>query len=210
MPAPNQALEIAKLVVSIVALVGTLIAATIALISYRRTETWKRAEFLAREMKEFFAEPRVQKILQMIDWGARRIQLLDDKRDDRGMVRVTRQIQLQALLPHTVKRPRSSMEESADTGSNAGRYSPEEAAIRDCYDGFLDGLARLASYATPDLDLTRISQLRPFLGYWIETIHETPANDDDAAWLAALIAFIHFYKLSLKECSDYSANGAAP
>ena len=52
-------IEIAKLVVSIIGLGGTLVAATLALRTFQRNEAWKRAEFLAREMKEFFANERV-------------------------------------------------------------------------------------------------------------------------------------------------------
>ena len=64
-----------------------------------------RAEFLAREMKEFFDSPRVQNALLLIDWSSRRIRLLDDGADDHGKVKVTRQLQVRALLPpHALER----------------------------------------------------------------------------------------------------------
>lgn len=46
-------IEQAKLYVQIVGLVGTFSAAALALRTFLRGEQWKRAEFLAKEMKEF-------------------------------------------------------------------------------------------------------------------------------------------------------------
>jgi hypothetical protein len=66
----------------IMALLGASIAFGVGLFQYRRAQRWKRAEFLANEMKEFFATPRVQKALLLIDWGRRRVQLLEDRTGD--------------------------------------------------------------------------------------------------------------------------------
>ena len=96
--------------------------------------SWKRAEFLAKEMKEFFDNARVQNAPLLIDWGTRWIRLLDDSESNRGNVVVTRQFQ---------------------------RYTPAEAAIRDCYDAFLDGLERFSSYV--QTGLINVRQLRPYL-----------------------------------------------
>src|SRR6185436_3142723 len=98
----NDQIELAKLFVSIVGLVGTIGAAVLAIRTFRRNETWKRAEFLAREMKEFFDNDRVSNALLLIDWGSRRIRLLDENADDHGWVHVTRSVQVRALLPHTL------------------------------------------------------------------------------------------------------------
>jgi len=44
-------------------------------LQYRKADQWKRAEFLANEMKEFFDDPDVRNVLTMIDWGQRRVDL---------------------------------------------------------------------------------------------------------------------------------------
>ena len=72
------------------------------------------------------------------------------------------------------------------------RYTPPETAIRDCFDAFLDGLERFSSYV--QTGLISVSQLRPYLEYWIDDIHEIAKDDDDAAWPAALLAYIEFYR----------------
>src|SRR5262245_27774775 len=100
----DHQIEISKLVVSTIGLVGTFVAAVVAVRTYIRTERWKKAEFLAREMKEFFEKDRVQNALTLIDWGARYVSLLDESAGDNGGVLVTRQVQLRALLPHTLLR----------------------------------------------------------------------------------------------------------
>lgn len=187
--------EGAKLLVSVLALGGTVIAAGVGLRTFWRTEQWKRAEFLAREMKDFFSNRQVALALQMIDWDSRRLTLLGDA-DPNKTVRVSRADQLRALLPHpllgTDDLCGTSPTESDDQESACGAYSPEQAAIRDCYDAFLDGLERFASYVSSGL--IEVSDLRAYLTYWIDDIHAPAENADDAAWSAAILAYIEFYR----------------
>src|ERR1700761_8946604 len=51
--------EIWKFVLSIGGYVGALIAFVLGLRQYARADYWKRSEFVAREMKEFFADRQV-------------------------------------------------------------------------------------------------------------------------------------------------------
>lgn len=50
-------------------LLGAAVAFVIGLIQYRRAQQWKRAEWVAQEMKGVFSDPLVQAALTMIDWG---------------------------------------------------------------------------------------------------------------------------------------------
>lgn len=58
---------------------GTLLvataAATIGLRQYKRSETWKGAEFPAQRMKEMLGERQIQAVLAMIDPDARQVAL---------------------------------------------------------------------------------------------------------------------------------------
>jgi hypothetical protein len=187
--------EVAKLLVSIITLVGTAVAVVVTIKSFRRTEQWKRAEFLATEMKEFFADPRVCNALSLIDWGARRIPLLEPTEPDQGKVRVTRQFQVRALLPHTLldfSTASDADQPSEITESKMRRYSTEEAAIRDCFDAFLDGLERFSSYV--QTGLVSGPSLRPYIGYWIDDIHAATRDPEDTAWAATLLTYIAFYR----------------
>jgi hypothetical protein len=193
-PKTQLYIEISKLAVSIVGLGGTFIAAVVAVVTFRRAEKWKRAEFLAREMKEFFADIRVQNALTLIDWGSRYVKLLDDGTPSKGRVLVDRRMQVRALLPHVLL-PICVDAAGADSAdSEVGRYTPPEAAIRDCYDAFLDGLERISSYV--QTGLIDLDSLRPYLQYWIDDIHSPLKNEEDAAWSASLWTFIAFYRFS--------------
>jgi hypothetical protein len=189
-------IEQAKLYVQIVGLVGTFSAAALALRTFLRGEQWKRAEFLAKEMKEFLSDKRVQNALLLIDWGTRTIPLLDDSADNHGRVLVSRELQTHALLPHTLVGDASSdLEQSGPTQASTQRFTIIEAAIRDCYDAFLDGLERLSSYT--QTGLVDLEQLRPYLQYWIDDIHCPAACDEeDAAWTAVLLTYIAYYRFS--------------
>ena len=79
-------------------------------------------------------------------------------------------------------------------GDSKDRFSQPEAAIRDCYDAFLDGLERFASYAKTGL--TDVASLRPYIGYWIDDISEPTKSPEDAAWNAALLTYISYYRFT--------------
>lgn len=176
--------------------VGSFIVFCIAVSTYYRTERWKRAEFLAREMKEFFANPGVQRAMLLIDWGERRIRLLENVPENQAVVPVNRAMQVRGLRPHimiTTNGPDSEAMVGRD-GPESDRFTQPEAAIRDCYDAFLDGLERFASYTKTGL--TNVASLRPYLGYWIDSISEPTKSPEDAAWNATLLTYISFYGFS--------------
>src|ERR1700756_40439 len=95
-------IEHIKSLVTVAGAVGSFVVFSIGVSTYWRTEKWKRAEFLANEMKEFFANPRVRKALFLIDWGYRQIQLIEDRPADESWVRVTREMQTMGLRPHVL------------------------------------------------------------------------------------------------------------
>ena len=189
---------------AILASIGTGTALIFGLWQYFRAEQWKRAEFLAKEMKEFFGDPIVQNVLTMIDWSPRPVNLFLNPTLERDKFPVvTRELQVKALLPHTFLtknvQPGSDANESASDAAIETvdwrlkeKYSSNEARIRDSYDRFLDGLGRFGMYIESDL-LTR-KAMDPYLRYWIDDVADDPENPDDAAWTCALLAYIQFYK----------------
>jgi len=187
-------LEHIKSVVTIAGAIGSFVVFTIGVSTYLRTEKWKRAEFLANEMKEFFANPRVQKAFSLIDWGSREVGLVEDHSAGDGRVIVTRQMQTMALRPHVLLEDTGSDSEvfTVDDAVHSIGFTQSEAAIRDCYDAFLDGLERFGSYL--QTGLTDVRSLRPYIGYWIDDISSRTENADDAAWCAALLTYISFYR----------------
>jgi len=189
-----SSVENLKLLVSFVTLVVGMIGGVVAYQSFRRTEKWKKAEFLANAMKEFFADERVKKTLLFIDWGVRKIQLLPPNEPEEGMVIVNRLVQARALRPHVVPSSafdKDEFEEKPNTDTQM-RFRQPEVVIRDCYDGFLDGLETFASYAQTYLVETK--SLNAYIGYWLYSIQETAEGPNEAAWKAALLTYISYYK----------------
>jgi hypothetical protein len=175
----------AQLMISAVALVLATSGAIVAWQTFLRSQRWKEAEFLAQEMKDFFADQRVQTALTMVDWGLRRMKLLEDAAADGGNILVDRIMQVRALRPHVLL-ARGSDE------IGKGRFAPEEAAIRDRYDALLDGLERFGNYLSTKL--VRIENMKPYIGYWLDDIHADAENAADAAWTACLLTYIDFYR----------------
>jgi hypothetical protein len=159
-----------------------------------RIGTGRGAEFLANAMKEFFADERVKKTLVLIDWGRRRVPLLPPTGDNDGKVVVDRLLQAQALRPHSIPSNVIGGDDSATTADEdaLSRFKASEVAIRDCYDGFLDGLETLASYV--ETSLFDAKALRPYLGYWMNAIQQRAEGPKEAAWKAALLTYISYYK----------------
>ena len=70
--------------ITLAAMSGGLIAFLAGLTQYRRAQRWKRAEFVAGEMKEFKADPWVRNALLLLDWNERAIDLFPMNRTRRN------------------------------------------------------------------------------------------------------------------------------
>lgn len=176
--------------------VATVATLLLALVQYARAEQWKRAEFVAGEMKQFFDDPKVQLVLTMIDWSPRRINLHGLTAEDRDKWPVVSyETQISALLPHTALSGRSDRTEDAPRGGTAttkDRYTNDEAVIRDAYDRFLDCLDRFGAHL--DSRLVRYEELRPYLGYWLDDIAKPSASAEWNAWTLSVLRYIETYE----------------
>jgi hypothetical protein len=181
---------------------AAVVAFVVGSLQYQKAQRWKRAEFLAAEMKGFFADPDISNVLTMIDWAPRRVNLYHIADTElRHYPKITRRIQIEALEPHTKRQSGGSSvdlgdsEDTGDSGTQEGvrgpRYSPEEVRIRDSYDKFLDFLERVDAYA--ESKLIGKEDLDPYLRYWINDIASYSEDSDDGAWTCALLNYIEFY-----------------
>jgi hypothetical protein len=69
MPALDFTTWVADDLLKAIALVGAAVAFVIGVLQYRIGQRWKRAEWVAQEMKGLFDDPLVKSALFMIDWG---------------------------------------------------------------------------------------------------------------------------------------------
>jgi len=136
--------------VKAVAIVTASLAFIAGLVQYRRAQQWKRAEWVANEMKELFSDHLVQSALRMLDWAAQRFLFYPDRKEESDRyVLLTNEIVANALMDHD-DRPDG--------------FSQLEIDIRAAFDRALDGFERFHSYV--DTGLVKLSDLRPYLKYW--------------------------------------------
>src|ERR1700733_518476 len=217
----TSAFETFKFVLSVIGYLGALTAFFVGLAQYKRADYWKRAEFLAKDLKDFFNDKQVSTALTLMDWGARYVSLGVKEADATVQHRgdetlVNRALQCSALRPHTILSPSgasdsamgsslvptvngntsesvSSSDASSTNAPTTGgaAFIPEEAAVRDCYDKLLDGMNRYGNYLSGDL--VSVDDLDPYLGYRIRDVASTECDSADAFWSLCLLAYIDFY-----------------
>jgi hypothetical protein len=212
--AEGSSLEVWKFYLSIAGGAGAIIVFAVGLWQYSRAQQWKRAEFLALEIKELLADAKAANALIMIDWALRRIRLRAIENPDyKQRTVVTYAMQCRALQPHTVlesvpgAEPTSdeaavseeehageSAYESQEMGPALRRFSRDEALIRDCYDALLDRLDRLGAYIQRGLMSPR--DMEPYLGYYVRDITESPVDEMEALWSVCFLTYVHFYHFS--------------
>lgn len=196
-------LTFAQVIVSFFGFIGAISAFTFAIFQYRKAEKWRRMQFVADEVRELEADPIIQNALLMIDWGVRKINLFlipDPKPTE--YVKITRDVQWRALLPHPLKHqfPEYQAKTRMDIEGTSGEIRPgrdlgfqvTEARIRDTYDAFLTRLDRFETFIASGL--IRAEELRPFIFYWIDALTSTEGPDDDAIWRCTLLTYIEYYK----------------
>ncbi|HEX3128138.1 MAG TPA: hypothetical protein VH394_12480 [Thermoanaerobaculia bacterium] len=183
-----------------IGLIGAIIAFILGLLQYRRAQLWKRKEFVAEEMKYFFADLRVRNALLLIDWGVRRLDLsLRSELPPEQWPVVTRSEQISALRPHTLlgddDEAASDVEATSEVAaSGILKFSPLEVYIRDTFDVLLDYFERFAGFA--DARLVGVEDLRPYLSYWIHDIASVKGPPEDIRWTLALFTYINVYGFS--------------
>jgi hypothetical protein len=99
--------ETFKFILSVIGYLGALTVFFVGLSQYKRADYWKRAEFLAKDLKDFLDEERVSTALTLMDWGVRYVDLgvkeadatVEHRRDE---TLVDRALQCSALRPHTI------------------------------------------------------------------------------------------------------------
>jgi hypothetical protein len=165
---------------------GTAAAAVLAflggLIQYRKAQRWKRAEFVAKEVKESKSDPAVHNALLMLDWNERYIELFPDKEDPtQRSVLVNDELLSRALTPLPDKSATRLHED----------FKSEEIAIRAAFDPLLDALERFEYFI--QAGLVSRKEFDPYLHYWVEIIGNRRSNRKPPAVLDNLWGYVESY-----------------
>jgi hypothetical protein len=174
---------------------GGLIAFLVGLIQYRHAQRWRRAEFVANEMKEFKADPMVHNALLLLDWNERAVELFPSEADpNRHSICIKDQAIAAALVPHVAR---------CD-------FTPVEIALRDNFDRFFDRLERFEYFL--EAGLVTCKQFAPYLSYWLDILGNENSGRKSPEVVRALWVYIDFYYsgvTSLLRRFGYNIRGAA-
>ncbi len=137
-----------------VGLTGGALAFWFGYRQYVEAQAWKRAEFLAAEMKAFFSDANVARALIFIDYSKIRLDGAGQPSTE-GTV-FDDGILIRSLAIHT------EFEDGIE------RFSQEEMIARNAWDAFFSGLERFSHYVATGLISTK--DLSPYLDYWITRV----------------------------------------
>ena len=151
-----------------------------AIIEYKKTQRWKKNEFLAREIKEFLADRDVKKVLLILDWKRIDLPLYDNE------------------IPENSTRlifyiDEVHLENSLSTEPNS-EFTDEETIIRKSIDEFLVKLSMFQNYV--DNKLITTNDLKPYLEYWINMIGDRSKSQKNPIYIENLWKFIKKYEYS--------------
>jgi hypothetical protein len=164
-----------------IALLGVIVAGIaflVGLLQYRKAQAWKRAEFIANEVKEAFSNPYVQFALRLLDWNDSKYDLRQFTGDERlRRVRIADINVAAALVPHS-DRPNG--------------YNRVEVQIRFAFDELLGRFQRFEHFI--ESRLVREQNFRPYLRYWLDLLGRPSASGKPVAVLHGIWRYIAFYR----------------
>jgi hypothetical protein len=127
-----------------------LIIFAFAVFQYRRGETWKKSEFLAKLYKDFVDDAACQRAMSMLDWHSREINFGTDSNPI--IVDYDQRILLTALRKHDGK----------------VEFTTEEMRIRDTFDRFFIFIEQFERAIQNRV--MRPRQVYPYFAYWIDLL----------------------------------------
>jgi len=139
---------------------------------YEKEQNWKRSEFAAREMKEFRSDPTVQKVMMMLDWDIRDIQLSED-------IKFGLDEKIDSELCLSLKATRE------------GEFTDRQALIRDYFDVFFDYLGRFE--ISIESRLLDKSDFEPYLKYWLNIIGNRNSHKRSPEFYKNIWEYIEYF-----------------
>jgi hypothetical protein len=169
-----------------------LVTLGIGVYQYSAAQKWKRAEFVASQIKEFESDKDIKNVLLMLDWNSRKIQFSDEE-----CIQVTDELLSSALVPHT--------------WNNNSSFSDAEALIRDSFDKFLNKLDRFEAFI--EAGLVTKEDVQPYLNYWLNILGNAESERKPLIFYKNLWSYIDYYQYSktqkLLSRYGYSINPSA-
>jgi hypothetical protein len=119
---------------------------------YRKSQVWKRLEFVSSEMRTFFDDDAAKAAMTMLDWRRKKTALFKH-RGEGDMERIT--VDYEMVVKSLGTDP-------------AMAYDKNESAIREIFERFLEFLARFEGFITSG-GVER-NDFTPYLDYWAKLL----------------------------------------
>jgi hypothetical protein len=164
--------------IEILKIIGAAVVFAIGLWQYRKSEAWKRLEFVAVEMRAFYEDAAVKLAIGMLDWRRKEVALYKY----RGENDFAREVIDYAIVADAL---------SIDPEK---RYNKIHSAVREIFERLLEFLARFEGFLATGL--VKQTDLIPYLDYWIKLLagQDTHSLEVTRQVLPSLWKFIDFYR----------------
>jgi hypothetical protein len=158
-------------------ILGAAAAFWIGFNQYRKSEAWKRLEFVAAEMKAFYDDPAVKLAMGMLDWRKKEVALFKFRGEndfERAVVEYAIVASALGIDPEM-------------------KYDKVHSAVREIFERFLEFLARFEGFLATGV--VKQTDLNPYLDYWIKLIAGQDAHSPEVTKqvLPSLWKFIDHY-----------------
>lgn len=176
-------------ITALTALIGVplaLVTLGLGLRQRKEEQRWKRVEFVAAKIKEFFDQRPVQTAMWLLDYS--RLWLMPDgTRPSAGIkagegLLIADPVMISSLCDHRTF--------ADDTES----FGPDEMVCREAFDAWLTGLETIEQHV--QTGLIAVDDLRPYLEYWIDKMASPDSEWKDPEFYVALAKFIEAYGYS--------------
>ena len=171
----------------VISTVVAVIAFLMALHQWRTAQQWKRAEFVASEVKDAFSDPSVRTVLYLLDWNARYYDLRekDDGPTELKKVLINDEMLTRALRIHW------EGESGEELQKGKAGFTPTEERIRVVFDDFLGRLQRFAHFK--EAELISNDDILPYWRYWLQAMTIPEPHRKSAAVLKAIWRYVNAY-----------------
>ena len=159
--------------VAISSVIVTLLVFIKAIAEYQSAQKWKKAEFLAQEIKAFRQDIDARRAMLILDWEKIKILTTDSETLQQREIDCTDDLLFIALSP------------------NGREFTPDQQVVRTLFDQFLDRLGLFERYK--ESELVTIKELKPYLQYWITAMCNANSGPGRARVIRQLWRFIDSY-----------------
>ena len=129
---------------------------------YMKAQQWKKAEFVSKEIKEFYDNFDIKRAFVLLDWNSNELALKENEIDEKKKIYFTDDMIFSALTLNENK------------GNDLEGFCKEEVVIRSIFDGFFGWLIMFNSYI--ETKLVTADDLKPYLIYWIQILADANNN----------------------------------